>query len=306
MMRLHSRPWSRFPALPCPQPEAFEAVPAVPTASLTSVRSERVVAVRRLHDRSGRRKSGRFLVEGPQAVAAAFAAGIEVHEVFVDVDAGGAVMSIADQSPTQVTWTTSQVLVAMGETQSSQGILATCANLTAPELSDVMHRPGQVVVLDAVSDPGNVGTIIRTADATGAAAVILTDGCADPHNGKVVRSTAGSLFHVPVLTGASVADVIAAAHGSGRQVLALAGEGAVDVTAISAAELATACWIVGSEAHGVSPGARSGADRVVAIPMAGHAESLNAGVAASVALYASVLQAARTYGAPDSGVSPPG
>ena len=259
----------------------------MPSAALTSVKSDRVTAVRRLHDRSGRRKTGLFLVEGPQAVEAAVAAGVDIHDLFVDIDAGVAVHAIAQSSGARITPATSQVLAAMGETQTSQGILATCAVPPEPSLDAVMQAPGPVVVLDQVSDPGNVGTISRTCDAVGAAGGTLTPGCADPYSGKVVRSTAGSIFHIPVLTGAVIDTVLHAARTAGRAVLALAGEGGSSLYSLPTGDLPRACWGVGSEAHGVSAAARSGASLQVAIPMEGQAESLNAGVAVSVALYVS-------------------
>lgn len=265
----------------------------MPTASVTSVRSDRVTSVRHLHDRGGRRKSGLFLVEGPQAVAAAFAAGVGVHEVFVDVSAGGVAASLAEQSPVMVTWVTPQVLAAMGETKASQGILVTCAIPASSDIATLMALAGPVVVLDSVGDPGNVGTIIRTADAVGAAGVVLADGCADPFNGKVVRSTAGSIFHLPLAYGVAMSDVISSAKQAGRQILGLAGEGAQDLFALPTDPLGQACWIVGSEAHGIGESARAGADALVRIPMRGLAESLNAAVAASVALY---ISAERTSG----------
>ena len=264
----------------------------MPAASLTSVRSDRVTAVRKLHERSGRRKSGRFLVEGPQAVEAAFAAGVGVHEVFVDVDAAGAVLSLADSGPVRATWATGQVLAAMGETQASQGIVAVCDLITPPSLDEVCSMAGPVVFLDAVADPGNVGTIIRTADAVGAAGVVLGPGCADPYNGKVVRSTAGSC---PTATGrwkSEPADLVAAARHAGRAILALAGEGAEDLFRLPPALLGRPVWVVGSEAHGVGEQSRREADCLVRIPMDGRAESLNAAVAASVALYVSASRLA--------------
>ncbi|MHB1211408.1 MAG: TrmH family RNA methyltransferase, partial [Candidatus Nanopelagicales bacterium] len=155
-------------------------------------------------------------------------------------------------------------------------------HLAAPWPAD-----GPVLVLEAVADPGNVGTAIRTADAAGAAAVVLTPDCADVHNGKVVRSTAGSLFHLPVLAGHPIAAVAAAATRAGRTVAVATGDGEADL--FDAADRAVVddrtCWIIGSEAHGASAQARAAAGVAVAIPMQGRAESLNAAIAAAIVLF---------------------
>lgn len=265
-------------------------------ARLTSATSDRVKAVRALHERSGRRRAGRFLVEGPQAVRGALAAaqsasaGVVVHEVFMDDDTGFAFPDIVDSShalAVSVVPVTAQVLGAMAETRQPQGVLAVCDLLAAPPLSTVADRPGPLLVLDGVSDPGNVGTIIRTAAAVGAAGVILTAGSADPHNGKVVRSTAGALFALPVLTGADIDDVAAAARAASRSVAVATGDAAEDLFDVARAGRVDGrtCWIVGSEAHGVGAAGRAAADVAVRIPMAEGPESLNAAVAAAVAVY---------------------
>ena len=275
----------------------------MPAASLTSVRSDRVTSVRRLHDRSGRRKSGRFVVEGPQAVSAALASDVQVCDLFVDVEAAPAIQALADGSSCGITWATPSVLSAMGETSTPQGILAVCRIPADPSLDDLLSRPGPVVLLDGVSDPGNVGTIIRTADAAGCAGIIAGTGCADVYSGKVVRSTAGSLFHLPVIASLPLRDVVVAARASGRPVLALVGEGDADLFTLPPATCQDACWIVGSEAHGVDPGLQSASDARVRIPMAGGAESLNAAVAGALALYVGnaiaggQLQGSGTFGA---------
>ncbi len=263
-------------------------------ARLTSTSSDRVKAVRALHDRAGRRKAGRFLVEGPQAVRAALSAssgaGVVVREIFADDDAGSAfadVMQAASAAGVAVVPVTDRVLAAMAETAQPQGVLAVCDLLTPPALSDVLGAQGPVVVLDAVSDPGNVGTVVRTAAAVGAAGVLLTPGSADIHNGKVVRSTAGALFGLPVLPGVTIDDLADGARGAGRQIVVTAGDGATDLFAAvgTGAVGDRTCWIIGSEAHGVGAQARAAADLAVRIPMAPGPESLNAAVAAAVVLY---------------------
>jgi TrmH family RNA methyltransferase len=221
----------------------------------------------------------------------------------MDDDAGLAFPEIAHEAEAvgvAVTWATPDVLEAMSETRQPQGVIGVCDLLPDVDLDALMSRPGPVVVLDALSDPGNVGTAIRTADAVGAAGVVLTPGCADVHNGKVVRSTVGSLFHLPIALGVDAVAAAEAAHRAGRTVAVTAGESAVDLFAAVADGRVDSrtCWIIGSEAHGVGPEARAAADLAVRIPMAGRAESLNAAVAAAVVLYVTA--------AADSGLTGPG
>ena len=257
---------------------------------VTSAKSDRVTAVRVLHARPGRRKAGRFVVEGPQGVRSALAADVVVRDLFMDEEAGvdlPDIVEMAGASGVAITWTSPEALSAMAETRQPQGVLAVCDLLTAGDLDAVMAAPAPVVVLDGVTDPGNAGTVIRTADAAGAAGVILTRGSVDVHNGKVVRSTAGSLFHLPVIGEVTVEEVVAAASRQGRALAVLAADGDEDLfdAADGALVCPRTCWIVGSEAHGASEAARAAAHVSVRIPMRGSAESLNAAVSASVVLY---------------------
>jgi RNA methyltransferase, TrmH family len=268
---------------------------------VTSVASDRVTAVRALHARRGRRKAGRFIVEGPQAVRSAIAAGVLVHDLFVDEDAGGAFsdeVAAVHAVGGRVTLVTEAVMTALSETRQPQGVLGVCDLLPEGGLDALMASSGPVVLLDELTDPGNVGTVIRTADAVGAAGVVLTPGCADIHNGKVVRSTAGSLFHLPVLAGHAVDATAAAAHRTGRTVVAASGDADVDLFAAvrSGAVDDRTCWVIGSEAHGVGAEARAAADLVVRIPMSGRAESLNAAVAAAAVLYVTAYGAVSVLG----------
>ena len=242
--------------------------------------------MRALHSRAGRRKAGAFLVEGPQAVGAALQSRAPLREVFVD-ESDVEWTRAAQAAGVRVTTVTSDVLAAMAETEQPQGVLAVGDLITSTSLDTIMGSPGPVLVLESLSDPGNVGTAIRTADAVGAAGVVLTPESADIHNGKVVRATAGSLFHLPCATGADLDEVVAAAHDAGRTVAVATGDGTDDLFAAASDGRVNSAtvWLVGSEAHGVSARARALADHLVSIPMRGGAESLNAAVAAAVVLY---------------------
>ena len=145
-----------------------------------------------------------------------------------------------------------------------------------------------VAVLAEAQDPGNAGTIIRTADAAGADAVVLVRGSVDATNPKVVRSTAGSLFHLPVLRGAGLEKVLEALDGAGLAVLAADGSGPVGLFDADELLARPCAWLFGNEARGLAPEALERAEAVVSVPVLGAAESLNVAAAAAVCLYASV------------------
>jgi TrmH family RNA methyltransferase len=175
----------------------------------------------------------------------------------------------------------------MSDTDAPQGLLAVCRVLTST-LADVLaRRPRLLVVLAHVRDPGNAGTVLRGADAAGADAVIVSEASVDVFGPKVVRSTAGSLFHVPVVTGLPVPQILAELAGAGITRLAADGAGTrllpeVDLTRPHA-------WVMGNEAWGLPQPLREACDEVVRVPIFGHAESLNLAMAATVCLYASAL-----------------
>jgi TrmH family RNA methyltransferase len=227
----------------------------------------------------------RFVVEGPQAVREALSAG-GLIELFHEPGRHPDLVDAARAAGAAVTEVTPQVLAAMADTVTPQGPLGIAPLLTVDLAA--LHELRLVAVLDAVSDPGNAGTVLRTADAAGADAVILTEGSVDPHNPKCVRATAGSLWHLPVVSGATVEDVVRRLRGDGLQILATSGGGTDDLDAlVDAGDLAVpTAWLFGPEAAGLSDEAMALADRVVRIPMHGRAESLNLSAAAAVCLYA--------------------
>ncbi len=176
----------------------------------------------------------------------------------------------------------------MAETVAPRGVVGVAALLdTSPDR--LPATPRLVAVLDAVNDPGNAGTVIRTADAAGADAVLLTEGSTDPYGGKCVRASAGSLWHLPVITGLPVLVAIEMLRARGVGVLATTGSGEddLDLLADSGALVAPTAWLFGTEAHGLAPEVLAAADRRVRVPLHGRAESLNLAAAAAVCLYAS-------------------
>ncbi|MFL6099117.1 MAG: TrmH family RNA methyltransferase [Actinomycetales bacterium] len=274
---------------------------------LTNVRSERVRSLRGLSRRVARERAGRFLAEGPQAVREALAehdrrtaAGHPalVHELFAEPEAVRRYAELVDQAAAAgvtVTEAGHEVLSALSDTVHPQGLVAVCSLVDVP-LDDVAARaPGLVAVLARVRDPGNAGTVLRAADAAGADAVVLTAESVDVHNSKCVRASAGSLFHLPVVAGPSVADAVTALKAAGCVVLAADArtdaedlDDLLDAAATGAGPLARpTAWLFGNEAWGLTDDDLSLVDHVVRVPIRGSAESLNLAAAATVCLYSS-------------------
>jgi TrmH family RNA methyltransferase len=248
-------------------------------------RTPRIVAARRLQRRRDRDQSGRFLAEGPQAVREALAAGA-VIELFGTPAALDRYAELAQQAP-ELSPVTDDALAALAETVHPQGLVAICEQNDVSIGEALAKDPRLVAVVAEVRDPGNAGTILRTADAAGASAVVFAGDAVDPYNGKCVRSSAGSLFHVDVVR--APLSVIGLLQDSGLQVLATSGTGEDDVDSLlDGGQLASrTAWLFGSEAHGLSDSLLNEADRRVRVPIYGGAESLNLAAAAAVCLYAS-------------------
>ncbi|MEP6852668.1 MAG: RNA methyltransferase [bacterium] len=244
-----------------------------------------------------RRRTGRFLAEGDQVVREALRRPDTVIELFATTAAAARspeLLELAATHGVRVDEISAPAARGLSETVTPQGLVAVCRSLHVG--LDRALRPGVrlAAALVGTSDPGNAGTVIRTADAAGADAVLLTRPAVDVYNGKTVRASAGSLFHLDVVTEASPDGAIAAARDAGLQVLATsgaAGAGAslpedLDDLADAGALRGPTLWLFGNEAQGLPEDVITAADRRVRIPIHGRAESLNLAVAAAVCLYA--------------------
>ena len=186
-----------------------------------------------------------------------------------------------------------RVLAAICDAKTPQGIVAECA-IPDTSLDSVLSATGPVVICDRLADPGNLGTIIRTAEAVGAAGVLTTPGSVDPWNPKAVRASAGSIFRIPVVTADSITKAVDSVHATGRKVVALTADAPASVFGILDQErraegtLHHLAWIVGSEAHGVSADGLAAADLHANIPMVAPVESLNAAISVAICLYLAV------------------
>jgi len=263
----------------------------------TSARSPRVSAARRLAKRAFRAADRRFLVEGPQGVVEALllAEGGErsaLLELFVTAEAAtrhADVVRRVEALSVPVHRVAGEVMSVLAQTVTPQGLLGVAAFRDVTLTEVVAMRPRLVAVLAAVRDPGNAGTVLRAADAAGADAVVLTDSSVDPYNAKCVRASAGSLFHLPFVTGVPAGAAAAALRGAGLRVLAAtaAADRDLDQLADDGGLAGPTAWLFGNEAWGLPPEVQALADTAVRVPIHGRAESLNLAAAAAVCLYAS-------------------
>lgn len=259
---------------------------------LSNPRADRIKQVAALAGRSAssRERAGLFVVEGPQGVRELVRHRPDlVRDVYVTDGAAHAwpeIVSEALAADLFVHPMTDDVSQAMSG--DSQGVLATARMWDVARL-EVPAGVSLVAVLADARDPGNAGTVIRAADAAGAGLVVLAGQSVDVFNPKVVRSTAGSLFHVPVVRGVSVEDAVAALRAAGLRVLAADSGGEAELSPTMDGLAAPTAWLLGNEAHGLSPEQVALADSSVRIPIRGAAESLNLATAAAVCLYASAF-----------------
>jgi TrmH family RNA methyltransferase len=270
------------------------------TTETLTARSGRIKAARKLTRRSIRAEHRLFLAEGVKALTEALLVPDCVVEVFATVEASTTYAALRDAATgAGLPWhvATDDAVAALSGTVSPQGVVAVCRFLDVP-LDRALEsgaapgtaRPTRLLAICAdVRDPGNAGTIIRTADAAGADAVVLAGHSVDPYNDKTVRATVGSLFHVPLTLAADPADAVRDARAAGFLVLAADGAGETDLFAAADEGLldGPVAWLFGNEAWGLPAELAALADHRVAIPIHGRAESLNLATAAAVCLYAS-------------------
>jgi TrmH family RNA methyltransferase len=258
-------------------------------SELLTERSARIVAARKLTRRSGRDAAGLFLAEGRQAVAEALADPDGVREVLVTEAAAAAHRDLLAATGVPVRLVSDKAAAALSETVTPQGLLAVCELRDVDAATLTARPPALAVALAELADPGNAGTVLRTADACGAGAVVFGTGSADPYGGKAVRASAGSLFHVDVVRGAPLDALLPDLRAAGVTVLAADGGGEVALDELHDELTGPVLWLFGNEARGVPAGLAALADHRVRIPMRGRAESLNLAAAAAICLYATQL-----------------
>ena len=249
-----------------------------------SERSATVTDAVKLQRRAERAAAGRFLAEGPNLIEAAARRGM-VERVFATEPAAERHHALLDGLALALV--SDRAMKALSETVTPPGLVAVCRQPQATLDEVLAGEPGLIAVAADISDPGNAGTLIRLADAMGAAAVIFAGDAVDPYNGKCVRSSAGSILSVPVVSAPDTVAVIDRLRAGGLQVLATTLDGEISLDGIQGDLAEPTAWLFGPEAHGLSPEVAQHADRRVVIPMSGDVDSLNVAAAAAICLYQS-------------------
>lgn len=251
---------------------------------LTAINNPQVKAAAELKQKKYRQQRGLFLAEGLRTVEEAVLSK-SVESIFytaIEDARTRAVLEDAAAKQIKLYCVSDNVMKKIADTETPQGIVAVC-RMQSNKLEDLFATGKLLLVLDRVGDPGNVGTMLRTADAAGVGGLVLLKGCVDIYAPKTVRSTMGSLFHVPVFAGADEAQFIKAAKRAGYELLVTTLEGADN---LYKADLSgRIAFVMGNEANGVTETLLTEADKRVYIPMQGKAESLNVAMAAGIVMF---------------------
>ncbi|TLS53301.1 RNA methyltransferase [Paenibacillus antri] len=261
---------------------------------IRSLQNPQVKAWASLLSKKGRDEAGRFLVEGAHLVVEALRSGYDVAEVLYVPGSPAAAEAAAAAGRSTPDWipVSEQVMAKVAEARTPQGVAAVVKQRTTT-LDELLAAKGQgpFIAVDAVQDPGNLGTILRSADAAGARAVLLGVGTVDVYNPKTIRATMGALFHVPIVA-CDLAEALPRAKNAGVRVVGTSLE--ARRSCYEAPLGGDMCFLFGNEGAGVSPRLLALADETVIIPMRGEAESLNVAMAATVLLFEALRQ--REYG----------
>lgn len=233
-------------------------------------------------ERKYRRAQGEMVCEGEKLLEEAMSSGVKITEVVVSdkkqFDFG--LLAMAEERGARLTEIPDKLLRSLSNVETPQGLLFVCGQPVF-EL-DRLDEPSRLLVLDGLQDPGNLGTILRTADAFALDGVILCEGCVDPTSPKVVRATMGAVFRIPVIS-AGLDDTVDWLRERGIPLYATAlSDESVPLTQV---DLSRAAVIIGNEGRGVSEKALTASEKQLIIPMTGRAESLNASIAASIVMY---------------------
>lgn len=248
---------------------------------ITSLHNQKVTVAVKLKKHAVREQERRFLVEGAQAVGEALEHPQGLSSLFV-TDPDHPLAERARGRGTEVVHVDEDVMGKLTSTVTPQGLVG-IAGFVDIQLSGIVEAPRCVAVLHAVRDPGNAGTVLRSADAAGADAVVFSSESVDLYNPKTVRASAGSLFHVPVVRETSTGSVVAELRARGCTVYAAAADGETDLFDLDLS--GPVAFLFGNEAWGLPPETAALADARVRVPIQGGAESLNLAAAATVCMF---------------------
>lgn len=259
---------------------------------LTGSKNQIIKEVRALKSKSSRDERGLYFIEGTRFVSEALKEQIAIRyfvisDTFSSGKENSLLLSAISNLPSQCYVVPDELFNSISDTKTPQGVLAVI-ELVRNQLKGSKLPEGLLVILDSIMDPGNLGTIIRTADAAGCAGVVIPEGCVDLYNPKVLRSTMGSVYHVPVFHSGSISEALDTAKGQGFLLCASHLEGSVSIYETDLSK--NVALIIGSEAQGICEETRKRADALIRIPMQGRAESLNASIAAGVMIFEAMRQ----------------
>jgi TrmH family RNA methyltransferase len=236
--------------------------------------------------RAFRERERRFLLEGPLALAEALGAGATIHDVFVS-DEPSEVVRAAATAGARVHEVSEQILKAVSDAATPQGVVAV-VELRDATLDELSLEAGLVLVLSQIRDPGNAGTLIRSAAASGCGGIVFSTGSVDPFAPKTLRAAAGSVFRAPLVTKVELTDAVDHLRSAG---FALVGADARSEKSLYELDLERPSAIVlGNESWGLGDVDARELDVVAGIPMPGPVESLNVGVAGSLFLFEAARQ----------------
>jgi RNA methyltransferase, TrmH family len=262
--------------------------------NITSSKNPAFKLVKSLNERKYRENNEMFYIEGTRFVNEALKEGVQFNKLFLSESFSISKMSsdleVFIHGNSEVYILPDKMFNEICDTENPQGILAVIG-MRKYHLQDLVDDKGFVVVLDAIRDPGNMGTILRTADAAGVSGVLISKGSVDVYNSKVLRSTMGSIFRLPIVFSDDIADDINTLKKYGFRILATHLQGKENYFDVSLKEKIG--LVIGNEAFGVSQSISESADSLVKIPMPGKAESLNASVAAGILIFEAVRQRIR-------------
>ena len=242
---------------------------------IRSTKNPLIKDLKRLNNAREREETGRFLVDGIRCIEEALEVSGLCEMILVDETNDAVCHDLSDRFKGEIIRVSYEALSTVSAVKTPQPAVALCNR----EYLDQHHKSGLIIALDGIADPGNMGTIIRTADAVNAAAVYTFNHCVDFLSPKVIRASMGSVFHIPVI--ASVIADITAMKAGGYHVLGADLNGTTEFIV----EEEKICLVIGNEAHGISEAMNAVIDKKIKIPIYGKAESLNAAVAASILMY---------------------
>jgi RNA methyltransferase, TrmH family len=253
---------------------------------ITSFENRNIKNVKSLKLKKFRNETNRFFIEGKRFVYDALKSDFYIPEIFIsdsfyECEANSEIIHQVHSRDIKLFICSDVIFNKLTDTENPQGILAV---VEMPKIKEITCKHnGFYIILDNLTDPGNIGTIIRTADAAGADAVFISEGSTDIYNPKVLRSTMGSVFHIPVLNNVNIYDIIFQLKDIGIPVFAADINGKKSCFEMNTQK--GAAILIGNEANGLSYDSISSADELIKIPMFGDAESLNASVAAGILMY---------------------